>query len=277
MEDSDFQIDGYKPKTFHPGEKLLQEGTPPSAVYILKEGEVEVLSGTTHMEILDQPGTLLGEIAFMLQCDHTASVVAITETTVYVIDNFLTYLAKEPETIRDVCRLIRLRLINSPQKGLENLPLDLQLSGCKIENFPQNTVVVTEGESADKIFVLQSGTVKAISCGNVIFRGNSPGTMFGEISNLTGKKYSISVLAVTKCTFCVINDVAEFFQTNPLASLQVARVLAKRLNSLVDQFTEFRVELMRNHLQKGNKKFSSKLDQFDKLLKRDIMNPFSDR
>ena len=198
--------------------------------------------------MLEQPGTMLGEIAFMLGCDHTASVFAATDTTVYIIDDFLSYLTKEPESIREVCRLVQLRLLNTGQDGLENLPLDLQLSGCRMEKFSANTVVVEEGAPADKIYILQSGTVRAISCGNVIFRGNTPGTMFGEISNLTGSPYSINVVAVTPCSFCIIHDVPEFFKTNPLASLQVARVLATRLNDLVAQFTEFRAEFMRGQL-----------------------------
>ena len=270
-------LENYPTKSFKPGQTMLKEGQPPGAVYILKEGVVKVVSGGVEVERLDQTGTMLGEIAFMFKCDHTASVVAAGETTVYVIDDFLTYLTKEPESIREVCRLIQLRLMNSGQQGVENLPLDLQLSGCKMEKFQPNTVIVEEGSLANQIFVLQHGTVKAVSYGHVIFRGNTPGTMFGEISNLIEGRYSISVVAVTQCLFCVIYDVPEFFKTNPLASLQVAKVLAKRVDEVVDQFTEFRAELMRSHLQKGNKKLSNKLDQFDELLKRDIMNPFSDQ
>ena len=275
MVEPNSHINSYKTKIFKVDEVLLHEGKPASVVYILKMGSVKVMSGGTQVECLDQPGTLLGEIAFMLRCNHTASVVAATETTVYVIDDFLTYLTKEPESIREVCRLIRLRLINSGNEGIENLPMDLQLSGCKIEKYAENTVIVNEAEPADRIYILQNGTVKAVSCGNVIFRGNTPGTMFGEISNLTERKYAISLVAVTRCSFCVIHDVPEFFKTNPLASLQVARILATRLDRLLDQFTELRVELMRGRLQKGDKKFSTKLEQFDELLKRDIMNPFS--
>ena len=270
-------VDNYTTKTFKAGQTILQEGHPPSSVYILKEGVVKVVSGGIEVEKLDQAGTMLGEIAFMLKCNHTASVVAAIETTVYVIDNLLTYLTKDPESIREVCRLIQLRLMSSGQQGIGNLPLDLQLSGCKMEKFQPNTVILEEGGLADKIYILQHGTVKAVSYGHVIFRGNTAGTMFGEISNLIDGRYSISVVAVTQCLFCVISDVPEFFKTNPLASLQVARVLAKRLDDLVDQFTEFRAELMRGNLQKGSRKLSSKFDQFDELLKRDIMNPFSDQ
>ena len=270
-------VEGYVTKSFKPGETIFHEGRPAGLVYVLKEGVVKVLSGGLEEETLNQPGTMLGEIAFMFKCNHTASVVAATDTKVHVIDDFLAYLTKNPESIREVCRVIQLRLMNSAQQGIENLPLDLRLIGCKMERFPSNTVIFEEGTPANKIYLLQNGTAKAVSSGHVIFRGNTPGTMFGEISNLIEGRYSISVIAVTECLFCVIHDVPEFFKTNPLASLQVSRVLAKRLDELLNQFTEFRAELFRSHLPKGNKKLSTKLKQFDELLKRDVMNPFSNQ
>ena len=275
MNEFTLKVQGLAEKKFAGEDVIIMEGAPSGQVYILKEGRVKIISGESEVQVLEEPGTLIGEIAFMLECDHTATVIADIESTCYVIDDFLAFLKYEPENITKISKQMQQRLMNTGPNGLENLPLDLQLSGCRIERYVAGETIIKEGQSGDDIYVLKEGTLKAISGGNVIFRGNSPGTMFGEISVFTGRKYMITVTTVTRCALYVIDDLPLFFKSNPIASLQVSRFLATRFTDVVNQFTDFKAEVMRNLSQSSGKRFMRRLVQFDELLTRDIMNPFS--
>ena len=73
-------------QTFGPGEVLLAEGREERILYILIEGEVEVLKGDLQINTVSEPGAIFGEISVLLDLPHTATVKTLTSSRVYVVE-----------------------------------------------------------------------------------------------------------------------------------------------------------------------------------------------
>jgi CRP/FNR family cyclic AMP-dependent transcriptional regulator len=68
-----------------PGESLFREGDEAAHMFILLEGEVEILVGTKVVDV-PGPGALIGEMALIDHAPRAASVVAKTQCRLAKID-----------------------------------------------------------------------------------------------------------------------------------------------------------------------------------------------
>lgn len=93
-----------------PGDVLLAEGQSAGQMYVLIDGEVQVLRGDTEVAATSHPGAVFGEMATLLGTAQTTTVKAITPCRFYVIDNAQAFLAAEPELMGHVSKLLALRL-----------------------------------------------------------------------------------------------------------------------------------------------------------------------
>ena len=80
-----------------PGEVLLAEGTKSGLIFVLIEGEVDILKKDLRIGKVDQPGSLLGEISALLDIPHIASVVAKSSSRLYKIENQSDFLKSNTE------------------------------------------------------------------------------------------------------------------------------------------------------------------------------------
>src|SRR5262245_54446329 len=69
-----------------PGTTVIQEGQPNSAFYLVHEGDLDVLVGGQRRTTLHS-GHFFGEISLGRSTPATASVVARTDATLYVLDD----------------------------------------------------------------------------------------------------------------------------------------------------------------------------------------------
>jgi CRP-like cAMP-binding protein len=92
------------------GAVLLQQGIKSGKLLILAEGRVEVRRGETLVAVIDEPGSIFGEMSALLDVPHTASVVAATAVTVYAFDDANAYLRSDPEISLTVARVLAQRL-----------------------------------------------------------------------------------------------------------------------------------------------------------------------
>ncbi len=95
---------------FLAGEILLSEGTTSGQLYVLRDGELEVLRGNTQVAIVEEPGALFGEMSVLLQRPHTATVRTLTPCALYVFDDAASFLRSKPDIAFHVARLLAGRL-----------------------------------------------------------------------------------------------------------------------------------------------------------------------
>jgi len=74
-----------KERRYKSGEILFREKEPPREIYLIKEGQVEILKGEKHIALLGE-GDFLGEMGVIDGRPRSATAVAKTDTTVLVID-----------------------------------------------------------------------------------------------------------------------------------------------------------------------------------------------
>lgn len=92
------------------GEVLLAEGHRSGLLFILIDGEVEVLKGEFPVAVISQPGAVFGEISVLLHAPHTATVKTTTPSRFYVIDDPVEFLRTRPEIALGISRVLAERL-----------------------------------------------------------------------------------------------------------------------------------------------------------------------
>lgn len=99
-----------KQVSFKPGQALLSEGDQTGRLYVLIEGEVEVIRERTQVTHVDEPGSIFGEMAVLLDMAHSATVKALSAVKVYEIPDALTFLDKRPEFSLHIATMLARRL-----------------------------------------------------------------------------------------------------------------------------------------------------------------------
>ena len=93
-----------------PGMALIEQGGQTGQLYVLKEGELEVVRDGKHVTTIKRPGAVMGEMSVLLDVPQTATVRAITEVDYYVIDNALEVLNTHPDWLLQIARLLAQRV-----------------------------------------------------------------------------------------------------------------------------------------------------------------------
>lgn len=101
---------GLPRKAFAPGAVLLAEGETSGRLYVLVEGSVEVMRGDTQVAVIDEAGSVFGEMSVLLSRPHTATVRAASPVGVFVCDDAQSFLKANPEVAFMLSKLLAERL-----------------------------------------------------------------------------------------------------------------------------------------------------------------------
>ena len=101
---------GREAKTFNPGQVLISEGGQEGKLFVLIDGQVEVLRKDTQVSYIDEPGSIFGEMSVLLDMPYSATVKALSEVKAYVIEDAIGFLASKPEIAIYVASLLARRL-----------------------------------------------------------------------------------------------------------------------------------------------------------------------
>jgi CRP/FNR family transcriptional regulator, cyclic AMP receptor protein len=101
---------GVPVKQFDSGTVLLSEGETSGRLYVLAEGSVEVLRGDTPVAVINEPGSVFGEMSVLLSRPHTATVRAASPVGAFVFDDAESFLKSNPEIAFLVGKLLAARL-----------------------------------------------------------------------------------------------------------------------------------------------------------------------
>ncbi len=101
---------GREPQTFRPGHVLIKEGGQEGKLFVLIDGQVEVLRKDTQVSYIDEPGSIFGEMAVLLDMPSSATVKALSSVKAYAIDDAIAFLGGQPEIALYVATLLARRL-----------------------------------------------------------------------------------------------------------------------------------------------------------------------
>lgn len=103
-------IDRLPAVPFPAGAVLLPEGARTGLLFILVEGEVEILKGDVQVETVADAGALFGEISALLDTPHMATVRTTTPARVVRIERASEFLHANPDLALEIARLLAMRL-----------------------------------------------------------------------------------------------------------------------------------------------------------------------
>ena len=101
---------GRKVETFKSGATLIRQGGEEKQIFVLVEGQVEILRADTQVSYVDEPGSLFGEMSVLLDMPYSATVKALSTVKAYVIDDPLEFLGSQPEIALSLAALLARRL-----------------------------------------------------------------------------------------------------------------------------------------------------------------------
>lgn len=101
---------GRKLDSFPPGTTLIEEGAQEGKLFVLVEGQVEVLRKHTQVSYIDEPGSLFGEMSVLLDMPATATVKALSAIKAYVIEDAIAFLSSNADLALHVASLLARRL-----------------------------------------------------------------------------------------------------------------------------------------------------------------------
>ncbi len=116
---------------------------------------------------------------------------------------------------------------------------DLMVMGSHgiARSYPRNTIIVTEGDTTDSLYIILEGRVKAfVSDGeghDMVLSTQGPGEYFGEMALDEGPR-SASIMTLEPSRFLVVqkSDVRDFVMNNPAFALSLIEKLIHRARSL---------------------------------------------
>jgi len=97
-------------RSFGKSSVLLAEGGAGSEIYFLMSGTVEVRKGAEIITRVRERGAMLGEMAVLLNCPNTATVVAASDVECRVASEPMAFLAAHPDVMLYVCQVLARRL-----------------------------------------------------------------------------------------------------------------------------------------------------------------------
>ena len=133
---------------------LIVEGESSGRLYVLIDGEVEVLRGDTRVMVADQPGAIFGEISVLLGEPHSATVKTMKPSTMYVIDDAEKFLQDHPNLALVVARLLAQRL-SAATTYLVNLKRQFEGSGDQMRSVGDALEALIHQQNRE--FVTESG------------------------------------------------------------------------------------------------------------------------
>lgn len=96
--------------TMAASETLIEEGSRPDRMYVLQQGAVVIEHDGVAFARIDTPGAVFGEMAWVLEKPATATVRAVSEVEVRVVEDPMMFFTREPGAALTVLRTTASRL-----------------------------------------------------------------------------------------------------------------------------------------------------------------------
>lgn len=112
--------------------------------------------------------------------------------------------------------------------------------GLEATNFPAGGVLLAEGTRTGVLYILIEGSVEILKGDFQIDVVSQPGAFFGEVSALLDIPHMATVRTVQPTRAYRIEHAVQFFNNYPMIALEVARLLAQRLNGVTNYLVDLK-------------------------------------
>jgi CRP-like cAMP-binding protein len=100
----------HKVESFGVGDVVMEQDTASGPLFVLIQGEAEVLRDNVRVAKVSEPGAVFGEMSVLLGKPHTATVRALKPSSFAIIENPRQFLESSAEASFHIARLLAGRL-----------------------------------------------------------------------------------------------------------------------------------------------------------------------
>jgi len=231
-----------------PGEVLFRQGDPGTALYVVVDGEVAVVSeGPPRLEVSRLgAGAFFGEVALVTEQPRSATIEATAATQLLAIDRDVIagLVSEHADVLPVILRFLRERLVD---RLVRTHPLfepfadadrRMLVSRWRFLEIEPGTTITQQGVKAQGLYALLAGRADVLHDGAVI-AALGPGELFGETSLLTGSPCRITVRSRPKClALCLpAADFREIIMTHPQVLSYIGELVDERERTLSAQLS----------------------------------------
>jgi CRP-like cAMP-binding protein len=226
------------------GEELFHQGDAGASLYIVATGAVVPIAEGQHRTRLAvlEPGEFFGEIALFTDQPRNATIEALVDSQLISIDRPVMWnlVRDHPDVLALLLRFLRDRLIG---RLVRTSPLFQIFSGTKRSAIAQRfqfleaedgREIIQQHQSADAVFVLLSGRMEVVHCGDDGEEKGlatlESGDLCGEMSLLWREPSLASVIARGKCWLLALpaQSFREILDHHPQLAAMAAGIAEER-------------------------------------------------
>jgi cAMP-dependent protein kinase regulator len=190
-------FDAFEQETFPANTTIFEKGDDGDKFYLIENGRCQILipdpDGGEARSIFVGEGDTFGELGVMYGTPRAATVVAVLDTVTWWIDR---------DTYRGTLLNQTLRKRERYMRFMEGVPILQTLDEyekariadvLEIDEKPQGSVVVKEGDAGEKFFIIEEGEVVVSKAQDGEVARLGPGRFFGEVALLFDKPRAATV------------------------------------------------------------------------------------
>lgn len=209
-------VDSMYPQEFPAGSWVIREGDVGSHLYVSAMGELEVVKDGDILGRMSS-GKAFGELAILYNCTRTASVKAVTNSKLWVLDR---------RVFQQVMMRTGLKRMEDNINFLTSVPLLQNLNKdhlskiadrLEVDFYAPGTYIIRQGTSGDSFYILRSGKVRVTQ--RIPGKGEEEeirvlekGSYFGEQALLREECRTANVIAMAPGVECLTLDREHFIQ-----------------------------------------------------------------
>lgn len=103
-------------RSFIKGEVLSREGERGKSFFIIVDGQIGIFKNDVKLAEFNQPGTIVGELSVILKLPRTASIKAITDVNVLIVEGDIDEITKRyPDISKKLIHTLAERLAKTTE------------------------------------------------------------------------------------------------------------------------------------------------------------------
>jgi CRP-like cAMP-binding protein len=232
------------------GHVLFRKDDPGGAMYLIKEGTVEVvldeIDGSESVLNHCGPGEALGQMSLLDEAPRSASVVTISPAIFYRLTTteFRNAIKDQPDDVVEKLKNISVHLRLGHLDILRKLPLFNHLHGdmlatlvsrLTVSHLEPGEAAFRKGDQGDSLYVIQEGWLKIVlqdtDGKELILNKVGPGESIGEMSLLDDEPRSASAIALSPAILLCLSrdDFLYAIANQPTLAIEVMKGIGGRL------------------------------------------------
>ncbi|KAG8435073.1 hypothetical protein GDO86_013148 [Hymenochirus boettgeri] len=209
-------VDCMYERVYSKSQLVIQEGAAGNHLYVLAEGLLDVIQNSRLLGQM-HPGTAFGELAILYNCKRTATVKAVTDSKIWVLDRqvfqniMMSSAQAQHQEYFSFLRSVSL-LKDLPEEKLSKI-----VDCLEVDFYDKGDYIIREGEEGNTFFIIAKGKV----CVTQAVEGSQEpqeiktlgvGDYFGEKALISEDVRSANIIAEEDDTQCLVIDRDTFNQ-----------------------------------------------------------------